>query len=288
MNHQQARETLPLYADGELDSQRAAEVEAHLAESTELRDELERWRSLRRCANRVFAAPAVPPELETILRDRLRREGRGTRYKSLPLFGGITAIAAAIVVMVVLWWPTAPAPAPATAEARLVAAERFAEIYRHCAVEIRHRQVEVDLQDIDGARDTLAGLVSHPVLAPDLRETGFQLDGVCRCFHAPNVRAVHVFYRREGPEPAVVSFFSLDQKVHLKNCTCEACTAPEGWHRDYEIADSDGVTVCKWNEAANSFAVCGEMSQDQLRGLADRVKVASVPRTGVILAWGKP
>jgi len=283
MNHQQAREILPIYADGELDPQRAAELEAQLAESAELRDELERWRLLRHCANRVVTAPVVPVELENTIRNRLHHAQRTKRFPVLGLFGGITAIAAVVVVMFVLW-----RPGPTAAESKLLAAERFAEIYRHCAVEVRHRQVEVDLQNVQAAHTTLANLVAHPVLVPDLGGSGFALDGVCRCFHAPGVEAVHVFYRRGGPEPAVVSFFSLDQKVHLRSPLSEASSGSRATRRAYEVAESEGVTVCKWDEPTNSFAVCSEMSRQQLRDLADGVNVAHVPGAQAVLAWVEP
>ncbi len=282
MNHQQAQETLPLYADGELDPQRTAELERHLADSAELRDELERWRSLRRCANRVVTASAVPVELENTIRDRLRHRERTIRHRPLRLFGGITAIAAVVVLMFVLW-----RPGPTAAEPKLLAAERFAEIYRHCAVEIQHRQIEVDLQDVGNAHNRLANLMTCPVLVPDLAARGFALDGACRCFHAPGVQALHVFYRREGAKPAVVSFFSVDQKVHLEDCAPDAAGPGEG-RRDYEIAQCGGVTVCKWDEATNSFAVCSEMSRQQLRDLADGVSIVALPRVGAVLAWLEP
>jgi anti-sigma factor RsiW len=283
MNRQQVRENLPLYADGELDPQGTAELERHLAESAELRDELERWRSLRGCAHRVVVAHPVPAELENTVRQALRRWQLTQRRRPLRLFAGITAIAAAIVLVFLVWPPAATAPEP-----KRLTAERFAEIYLHCAVERRHRQVEVDLQNVNAAQDTLAKLVTYPVLVPDLQDDGFELDGVCRCFREPGVAVVHAFYRRGAPQPAVLSFFSVDQKVHLENCTCEACAGPSGRPREYEFAACKGVMVCKWDETENSFALCSEMNREELRDLAEAVKVAFLPEPRRILAWAKP
>lgn len=270
MNLQEARQNLPLYADGELDPQATAELEGHLAESAELRDELERWRSLRRCANRVFAAPIAPNELEARIRAGLHRERLAARHRPFRWFGGITAVAAAIAVIVVLW-PRSSVPD----HPKLVSADRFVETYLNCAVKNRHRGVDIDLQDLAATRARLAGLTTYPVLVPDLRDAGFELDGACRCFKEPGVQAVHVFYRRGGPVPAVVSFFSVDQTVHLAGCQCERCTGPGGMDREYEVAQAEGVVVYKWDETANSFAVCSEMETAQLRDLANRVQLAS-------------
>lgn len=277
MNHRQAREHLPLYADGELDPQRTAELKEQLARSAELRDELERWRALRHCAHRVVTAPAVPTELGNTIRDDLRRRERAARRRPLWAFGGVTAIAATIVLLIVLW-PSGMA----SAKPVLVSADKFAEVYLCCAVERRHRAVEVDLDDLDAAHTTLANLKTYPVLLPDLQDRGFQLDGVCECFHVEGVRVVHAFYRQGDPESAVVSFFSVDQKVCLSNC--RTCPSRVKLRQEYETARFEDVAVCKWDEAANSFAVCGRIEPEQLRELADGVRVASLVESVPVLA----
>ena len=286
MNHEQARDNLPLFADGELDPERTAELEVLLSASAELRAELERWQALRRCANRVVMAAAIPGGLEDRIRAGLGRSRRFWQSRPLRLFASTSGLAAAAVLMLALWlWPTATVPSGV----RLIAADSFADRYRHCACEHRCRDVDVDLGDIAAARERLAGLKSFPVLLPDLRDRGFELDGVCLCFKVPGVSVVHAFYRRSGPEPAVVSFFSLDQKVHLKDCRCESCTGPDGLLRHYEIAECQSVLVCKWDEAVNSFAVCGEMQPGELRELADSVKVAfSRDSPSLVLARAVP
>jgi hypothetical protein len=159
---------------------------------------------------------------------------------------------------------------------RLLAADAFVDRYKCCACEQRCRNVDVDLTDLVAARQTLSKREGHPVLLPDLRQQGFELDGVCECFGEPDVDVVHAFYRKPGPEPVVVSFFSLDQKVHLKDCTCEKCTRADGLPRDYEVAHCKDVIVCKWDETANSFVVCSEMDRSELRDLANSVAVASL------------
>jgi anti-sigma factor RsiW len=284
MTDQEARQHLALYADGELDPRVAAELEDCLAKSPELRDELERWRALRRCGNRVITGTEVPPGLEDRVRDNLRRSRLGGRYVAVGWFSGMTAIAAAVALAVVLW-PSESAPAGV----KELAADRFADRFRRCACEHRCRKVDVDLSDVVAARDSLAQRKGHPVLLPDLQEYGFQLDGICGCFGDPDVKVVHVFYRRPGAEPKVVSVFSLDQKVHLKDCQCEVCRqGREGLRRRYEVAECENVVVYKWDEAVNSFAVCSDMSRQQLRDLADNVRLVRVDRLRPAFVWAHP
>ena len=75
---------------------RSPYLEDHLAESAELREELERWRSLSRCANRVFSEPSVPPALAKSIRKEINRARATRARRPLRLFGSITAIAAAL------------------------------------------------------------------------------------------------------------------------------------------------------------------------------------------------
>ena len=279
MNRKQAHEILALYADDELDPQRADELKCCLAESTELRDELERWRAFRRCVNQVVTRAAVPAGLRERIVIELRRARPQPRYRTLRWAAGITAIAAAIALMYVVSWSS-----ETTAEPRLLAGDSFAEIYLRCAVTHRHRGVEVDLHDANAARAKLIATESDAVLVPDLESLGFELDGVCRCLHVSGVKVVHVFYRRSDPDPAVVSFFTVDQKVRLKGCTCETCVGADGLPREYETTNCGDVMVCKWDTLERSYAVCSRMEHDRLRELVDGVKIASLGGAPMMLA----
>jgi anti-sigma factor RsiW len=282
MNRNEARDILPLYADGELDPGRATELEECLTESAELRRELERWRAVRRSTNRVVTGVTLPRGFEQRIRAELNRASAGSSSRRLRWASGITAIAAAIVFMVVAWWQAeSPPPGP-----RLLDGASFADVYRNCAVQQRHRGVAVDLADVRAAHDQLTGSEAHEVLVPDLARLGFELDGVCRCLHVKGVRVVHVFYRRSDPDPAVVSFFTVDQKVRLKNCGCKKrCKGGDGVLREYEMVDCDGVRVWKWDDPERSFTVCSKMEPARLRELVDTMHVASVQAVPVALAW---
>ena len=274
MTYQQARENLPLYVDGELDSHVAADVKAALDESAELRGELEHWRGLRQCAHRVVTAPALPSGLEDAIRQQTRREEQRRRYwRPLGWLGGVSAIAAAVVLGVFMWSSTETGEAGTA----MVTAHNFAEIYLGCACSGKpcRRHVDLNLDDLKEARATLVAQAELPVLLPDLRSRGFRLAGACRCFHAEGVHVVHAFYQRdEGEKPTIVSLFSIDQKVCLANC--RKCPCGRGLPGDYESATTENVTVYKWDAQNNSFAVCSDMPSEQLHELANGIQLASL------------
>jgi anti-sigma factor RsiW len=282
MNARQARENLPLYVDGELDPQVAADLEEQLAESAQLRDELERWRSLKQCAHRVFTAPSVPFTLGDDIREQLSRTRLVAGRRPLRWYGSITAIAAAIVLMFAWAW-TRSSPEPDL----VVAAERFAEIYRKCAVEKNHDPEGFGKLGLAAAQTKLSQRKAYAVLLPDLRDRGFQLDGVCECFKVTGVDVVHAHYRKAGAEPVFVSVFSVGRKLRLKGGRCGAPAQEEGQQHEYEYARARDVQVCKWDETASSYAFCGAMDADQLRELADGVTVAALQPAHVLLAWSE-
>ncbi len=266
MTIDEAREILPVFADGELDAQRAAALETLLAQSPSLREELERWRQLRRCVGRVVESHPLPAGLEPAVRAQLAGAAHARRPRTIRLFATLTA-AAAVAALAVTFWPT-----PTQATTPLVSADDFANVYLRCGVATRHHGIDVPLASPRAARRALDDREPFPVLVPDLTSLGYKLDGVCGCFHAGKVHGIHVFYRHDGPTPTVISFFSVDQRVCLANSKAGPRCAQN--NASYELAECRTIVVCKWDEQANSYAVCSEMPADQLRQLADDVQVA--------------
>jgi anti-sigma factor RsiW len=278
MNEEEIRRNLPLYADGALDAEVTREIDRRLASSGELSEEVERWRGLRQAVHRVVGAAPVPVGLEERVRTALRTAGASDNSRILRLFGGITAIAAAIVISVVLWYPRSEVVA-----APSVAAVDFAKIYRKCAVTHRHRAFAVDWTDRCAVQNTLDSRLKCAVLVPDLREKGYELDGACDCFRVDGVQGIHVFYRRGNRERSadgsdVVSVFTVAKSVRLQNCERRGDC---GKHRVFELADAGPVVVCKWDDHARSYAVCSEMEPDALRDLAEHVRDVQRPRLAV-------
>ncbi len=267
MTLEQARKLLAVYVVGELDAPSNAELVPLLGQHPELRAELERWRALRACVQRVVNAPAVPNELPGRVCQRL--VGRPRRQYRLRYAATLTAVAA-LVALVVAVWPSMSRAMPT------VVADDFARVHLRCGVQRRHRGVKVDLGHIGHLRTTLAELAQYPVLVSDLAPLGCRIDGVCRCFHPAGdegPHGVHVFYRTEDAEPKVVSLFSVDRQVCLADC--------ERHHEHtttYRLGRAGEVWVRVWDEGFNSYAVCGRMDPAGLKRVADRVRLAL--RTG--------
>lgn len=278
MNDEQARQLLPVYADGELDAAESAELERQIADSDSLREELSRWRSLRESARRVVMSAETPEGLEARVRATIGANRGAGRRLPVRVFSGVFAAAAAVALAVV-FWPTQTT----TAQPRTIEAARFAEVYLRCAVDHRHRTIDADFHDLASVRRVLAQTDKFPVLVPDLSDAGFELDGVCRCFHEEGVRVVHAYYRRGDESPEVVSVFSVDQKFAL--CKSERCACRSREHTDYEVATVRNVTVCKWDDKCASFAVCGQMRADQLQQLADTMQLVVLEAATPAIAW---
>jgi len=268
MTEEQAREILPIHADGELDARRASELDQALADSEELRDEFERWRALRRCAHRVVMSTSTPAGLKEAVLARISRKDHAVKFPLTGWFSGISAAAAALALVFFILQPKPASAIP------MIAADRFVEIHRACALGGPHNTLGLNTQDIEQARVQLAGLVDSRVLLPDLSANGFELKGACRCFHAKNLDAVHVYYDRQTPAPAMVSLFTVGCKVCVKQGRCERCVCASGRCREYQVACANKTLVYKWDEGACSYAICGDLGTGELRALADALEFA--------------
>jgi anti-sigma factor RsiW len=102
MNHDQLRELLGAYADGELDLINAREVEQHLRTCDECRHAEEQIRALREALTADAPAYRAPKRLRRNIRAALRREARAGEQQFSPwlLFATGAALAALIIGVV--------------------------------------------------------------------------------------------------------------------------------------------------------------------------------------------
>lgn len=280
----QLREWLPTYADGELPPDRAAQLEAALRDSAELRAELERWRALRCCVNRVVCCECAPAEVSRRIRHGLAAGARRRRVLRLVSVG--VATAAALVAAILVYPRVFPPPASnspalvdsvadAPAASGLLDVSQFAMIYRRCAIENHHDRFQKHGGDPNAVRRELASTAKFPLLVPDLRSAGFELDGVCPCFPDKSVNAVHAFYRKEGTPPQIISVFSLNRCVTLRCCEPGKCNRGTPLKRAYDVARHNEVSLVKWDERGASYALAGQMESDELLRLANAVDMAA-------------
>ncbi|HJX97742.1 MAG TPA: zf-HC2 domain-containing protein, partial [Chthoniobacterales bacterium] len=99
MNHDQIRELLHAYSDGELDLVNAREVEQHLRACGECRGVEEQIRALHAAIINDAPAFRAPAHLRKNIRAALRREARADEKKLSPwlIFATGAAFAAAIL-----------------------------------------------------------------------------------------------------------------------------------------------------------------------------------------------
>ncbi len=280
----QLREWLPTYADGELPPAQAAQVEAALRDSAELRGELARWRALRCCVNRAVCCECAPVAVSQRIRLGLAADSR--RRRVVRLFGIGVAAAAALAAAVLVYQRVSAPPASTTpivadsgagalAASGPVDVSQFAMIYRLCAIENHHDRFQKHGGDPNAVRRELASSAKFPLLVPDLRSAGFELDGVCPCFPDKSVDAVHAFYRKEGTPPQIVSVFSLNRCVTLRCCEPGKCKRGTPLKRAYDVARHNEVSLVKWDERGASYALAGQMESDELLSLANAVDTAA-------------
>jgi anti-sigma factor RsiW len=104
MNHDEIRETLHAYADGELDLLGAREIEKHLHSCDECRRAEEQIRALRDAITTGAPAYRVPARLRRKIRAALQREVKATERNLSPWFAfAIGAAMAALVLAVVVF-----------------------------------------------------------------------------------------------------------------------------------------------------------------------------------------
>lgn len=278
MDREEARELLPLITDGELDTARAAEVDALLEESPELRTELEQWAALRSCAHRGLCANSLPPELKNRVLASISTPAasRGRIFRLLPT---LVALAALVMLAVIfrddlLRSPTRNSTV-APAQAGVVSADDFAIIYRHCAIEHPHNMYAIGDNKLAAARESIGCKLGFYPVVPDLTDAGFVVQGCCSCFpqHPNGLQVAHVFYRETG-QGHVVSFFALSKLVRVKQCS--NCAHHPGDTRPYETSPAGNVMVLKWDDGPYSYAVVGQLGVDELRQLANRIDVAAI------------
>ncbi len=286
MNASDLRLFLAPYADGELDDARRAQVEAFLAENASAREEVQRWRNLRRCACRAWPVGAAPAGLRERVLQRLAHEGRGFHVPRRYLgFGTVLALAAVVAFLALIYdWPGTETTGPVVSNGVALAAADFARVHQHCACgRSRHDGFSVTGKAPGEARAVLAAHYgpNFPLCLPDFSAQGYQLAGACGCPPRKGMQSLHVVYVRADSGTAarpedVISFFALPCRVGLSACDkrragCKQRAVPH----EYSLARTpDNVNVVAWDESQGSVALVSAAGTDQLMSLADTAQFA--------------
>lgn len=275
MNHGDIQQQLGAYLDGELTPEQNAAVEQALVESAELREQLERWRSVHASAGRLVTEGRVAPQLKESLRRRLAAAHQGRRRRTLALVLTVTGIAAAAILTIQFRESTVVRNwlGNSTPIARAVLApSTFAGVFHACG-EKSIDGAEYANQSPAAVHKALSAKEPFKVWVPALN--GYQIAGACRCFRDSAINVVAVHYYGANVQPSHVTVFSVDRGFSLSGPTKVEPYA-HGQERPYVSASADTVSILTWDERGGHFALCGEADSQALKRLADSVAVTEM------------
>lgn len=280
MNCEEFNESCLAYLDGELDSVRTAQAQAHARSCDNCRAVLEADRRLKASLARVFSRTPLPaglaqrvfPAIEegASVRDD-RAAGDGWAARVIPL-GLITAAAACLM----LWigYPHLASQNAATdrplAQGPLQLASAIQELHRgcsgmgpkhHCSQLPRHNMGILARRMSDELK---LEIVALPEMADGLSFVGADY---CRLMGA---RVAHLIYEKTpGRTPlSVISVASLRDRFR-----CCRDTERNGKH--YNVVEIDGTAIVAWHEKERAtYILCASMSPDRLLALAEPVRIA--------------
>jgi anti-sigma factor RsiW len=273
MDVAEIRQHLPAFADGELAGDLQERVAAAVAASSALQAEVQQWRELRRAANRALTADAPP----TGLRERIMAQLellRPVRPRTIRLYQPLLAAAAAVVLAFTFFLNNTGT------EAAVANPADFPNRHRICLASGDHDTLAIATLDPSTAATRLTGKYHYPVLVPDLSRAGWRVaagrECALRCEQAGPVRMVHVFYQHTDDASRTLSVFSIERRVVMPSgCTKSKSGCGQRTYTESMVDNSgNAYAVMTWCEPRNTYAACGALPANELRGLLDQVVVA--------------
>jgi len=285
------------YADGELgDSPAADAVAAHVSACPACAARVREHGEIRRILRRTFESRPTPPALAGKIRQAIAAESdpvllrhpATSRSSSRRWVFRPMAIAASLVLATAGFWyvtrehsPSSTAAFP-TGLAQRVAAKHYICCDRH---EVHHLP-GIPKDCLHAAKAIEEHFLSQGssilAAAPDLTRHGFTFESVNFCgIRGPGcVSGGHILYvntagdRRLSvfsiPAPLVPNRHELDQHDHVtapvRACRPVICQVVDRGHP---------FCVAMWHQGDSYYFCCGEMSDGQMRLLADDVRLAA-------------
>jgi anti-sigma factor (TIGR02949 family) len=244
MNCDEADRFLDAYLDGELEPDKRAELEEHLASCSECKQKLDRLRQLREFFTASAPHYPAPPELKGKVLARLevvRRSNLIVLVRQPWLY----AAALLIVSLVLAWLNFFPNQEEQIANQAVANYERAALLERVC---------DVVSPDPAVVKPWFAGKLdfSPPVVLPGLN---FQMRGG-RLDVLNNRKVAAVTYKRDKDLLTVFVWPGAGKPI------------PE---KDWSIS---GNTVCSWNAKGLNFVCVSNMDDREMDEVVDRIKEA--------------
>lgn len=241
---------LHAYADGQLDAERRALVEAHLANQPDMAETVAAWRAQRAALHEAFdSILSEPVPASMVKRPAFRWVGSAARMAAalaLLLLGGAGGwVLNDRVAPQPVAAPAAPAGDPFASWARVAHVVYLPEV---------RRAVEVKAED-QTLVPWLAKRVGMPITAPDLKATGFQLQGG-RLIPGESKPAAQLLYQDDSG----------------KRITLYIRHGDTGDRRTgFRFEDAEGVGVYYWIDGERGYALAGDLDRETLRHVAMQV-----------------
>lgn len=240
---------LHAYVDGQIDAERRALIEAHLATNPEMADTVASYRAQRVALHEAFdSILSEPLPASMVRRPAFRWVGTATRIAAaliLIVLGGaggwlLRGEAVPVAQVAAVTAPHAGDPFPTWARVAHV-------VY---LPEVR-RAVEVKADDATLV-PWLAKRVGTPISAPDLKASGFQLQGG-RLIPGESKPAAQFLYQDDA-----------GRRITLYVRHGDTGDRKTGFLFD----DADGVGVYYWIDGDRGYALAGDLDRDTLRKVA--------------------
>jgi anti-sigma factor RsiW len=242
---------LHAYVDGQLTPERAAEVEAWLAERPDKAAEVANWRRQNEALDALFgpvASETVPARLDPHLIARAPNRAR-TPWLQLA--------AAAVVLLAIgsgIGWFGRSYTLPSNSDELITAAVEAHALY----VKEKRHAVEVVGSDRDHLVAWLSNRVERPITPPDLSADGFTLVG----------GRLLPGYEEATKGPAAQLMY---ENAAAERVTVFITAALDDRKPAYEFLTRDTLDAFYWANDKITCTVVGDLPQDQMKAVAKKV-----------------
>jgi anti-sigma factor RsiW len=244
MTHDEIRERIHAYVDGELDAMDAREVEQHLGACDDCRRAEQGIRALHEALSRSAPAYRAPAELKRNVRAALRREEKSEREP----FGGWWAWSAGAVFAALLL-----TFAVFQFQGRAGNAIADQVVANHVRSLLATHLVDVPSSDRHTVKPWFNGKIDFAPPVVDLAREGFPLEGGRVDYIGGRVVAALVYKRQSH----VINLFVWPASPDAAATTVKA------------IASRDGYNIENWRSGGLNFWAVSDVSANDLAGFRD-------------------
>jgi anti-sigma factor RsiW len=257
MNCQEFEIALHPFVDGELTVSEMTAAEAHAAECRRCGALARQEREFRQLLRRQ-PREAAPAALRASIQASLRRQARRTVARPWVVVPGLTAVAAALLVAVLL---LALRPAPSLV-AELVD--------KHIAYAQLERPAELASSDPVEIVEWFRARASLRVIVPDYSQAGIRLVGA-RIADADERKAAYLLYEKGH---TLLSVFMLRSERAEPSGRRVAFRG-----HDYVTAERKGYRTVAWADGQSLFGLVSSLDYDALLECADRLRAERARQT---------